>query len=72
MYILINCLNGFDDNIIINISDAEQIGNIIIITKDKLIANNEYTIENHKKIVKNELLERKYDLNIIEEWLLFI
>jgi hypothetical protein len=48
---LINCLNGFDNHIIINISDTEQIGNIIILIKNKLIAENKYTIELHKEIV---------------------
>jgi hypothetical protein len=66
---LVNCLNGFNDNIKINISDNEQIGNIIILIKNKLIAENNYDLETHKRLVKINLLEKEYELNIIEEWL---
>ena len=66
---LVNCLNGFDENININISDNEQIGNIIILIKNKLIIENNYDLESHKKLVKTSLLERGYELNVIEEWL---
>ena len=34
---LINCLNGFDDLVEIKISDKEQIGNIIVTIRNKLI-----------------------------------
>jgi Leucine-rich repeat (LRR) protein len=69
---LINCLNGFDDHIVINISDTEQIGNIIILVKDKLIKENNYTIELHKEIVIKELYDRGYDKDIIDEWIDYI
>ena len=68
---LVNCLNGFDVNIIINISDSEQIGNIIILIKNQLIGENKYDLESHKNLVKINLLEKGYELNIIEEWLEF-
>jgi hypothetical protein len=51
---------------------AEQIGNIIILIKDKLIAENKYTIELHKEIVIKELYERGYDKGIIDEWISYI
>jgi Leucine-rich repeat (LRR) protein len=69
---LINSLNGFDDHIIINISDNEQIGNIIILIKDKLLEKNNYTIELHKEIVMKELYDRGYDKGIIDEWIEYI
>jgi hypothetical protein len=69
---LINCLNGFDDHIVINISNTEQIGNIIILIKDRLIAENKYTIELHKEIVIKELYERGYEKDIIDEWISYI
>jgi hypothetical protein len=69
---LINCLNGFDDNIVINISNNEQIGNIIILIKDKLLAENNYTIEKHKDIVIKELYDRGYEKNVIDEWIKYI
>jgi len=66
---LVNCLNGFDSNIKINISDNEQIGNIIILIKGQLIIENKYNLETHKNLVKINLLEKGYELNIIERWL---
>jgi Leucine-rich repeat (LRR) protein len=69
---LINCLNGFDDNIVINISNNEQIGNIIILIKDKLTAENNYTIELHKEFVIKELYERGYDKKVVDEWISYI
>ncbi len=53
---LINTLNGFDENIIINISDNEQIGNICILIKERLGEN--YTEEIFKQKVRGALQER--------------
>ena len=69
---LINCLNGFDELVEINISENEQIGQIISLVKEQLILKGKYTIENHKSIVKEELLNRQYSLEIINEWINFI
>ena len=69
---LVNCLNGLSDLVKINISDNQQIGNIIIIIKEQLIDNYNYTIERHKELVKNELQERGYNEIIINEWLVYI
>jgi hypothetical protein len=69
---LINCLNGFDDNIIVHISDNEQICNIIILIKDKLISENNYSIPLHKEIVIKELYNRGYDKDIVDEWIEYI
>jgi Leucine-rich repeat (LRR) protein len=66
---LINVLNGFDENIKIQISEAEQIGNICIIIKQKLEDENRFTDELFKEIVEKELLERNYDKATIKEWL---
>ena len=66
---LVNCLNGFNDNIKINISDNEQIGNIIILIKNQLTEKNEYNLETHKKLVIENLLDKKYDMETINEWL---
>ena len=66
---LINCLNGFDNDVVINISDNEQISQIIIITRNSL---KDYTIEKHKELIRKELLDRKYDEKTIEEWLSYI
>lgn len=64
---LINCLNGFDENIVINISDAEQIGNICILIKEQLGPN--YTDDLFKEKVKKELQDRNYDDEVIDAWI---
>ena len=65
---LINCLNGFSELVEINISDNQQIANIIIITKNNLEEKNEYSIEKHKEIVIKELKMRSYSNDLIAEW----
>ena len=67
---LINCLNGFTELVSINIDTNEEIGNIITIELHKL--GSMYTLEQHKENVKQQLLERDYDEDIISEWLSFI
>lgn len=69
---LINCLNGFTDLVTINISDTQQIGNIISMVKEELLYQNNYTIEKHKELVLKELIEREYNSSMIEEWISFI
>ena len=66
---LVNCLNGFYDDIKVNISDNEQIGNIIIVVKNQMI---DYDIDSHKRIVKERLEELGYDEDIINKWLEYI
>ena len=56
----------------INISENEQIRQIISLMKDRLESNNTYTIENHKSTVKEKLLNREYSLEIMDEWINFI
>ena len=65
---LINCLNGFDERVEIQMDDSSQIGNIIVITKMNLEKEKSYTIEKHKEIVIKELLERGFDETLIKEW----
>jgi hypothetical protein len=67
---LINCLNGFDSRVDIKMADNEQIGNIIYIIKEKLAGN--YTIEEHKRLVAEEMKERGYDEETIDEWIIYI
>jgi len=69
---IINCLNGFSHLVVINIKDGEQIGNIIILVKNKLESMGVYTVENHKIEVEKELLERNYDIETIKTWLEYI
>jgi hypothetical protein len=67
---LINVLNGQDDRVIINISDKEQIGNIIVLIRNNL--GNDYTIEKHKELVIKELKERGFNEDIINEYINYI
>ena len=64
---LVNCLNGFDDNIQITISDNEQIGNVIAQLKKKT-----NDVEELKEMVKKELSTMGYGEKVIEEWIEYI
>jgi hypothetical protein len=66
---LIDCLNGFDELVQINISDTEQIGQVISQITINLESKNEYTVEKHKECAMKELLERGYTKEVIEEWI---
>ena len=67
---LINCLNGFTDLVKIEIGGNQQIGNIIVIVRDRLMDN--YSVEKHKEEVRIELEERGYTTDVIEEWIGYI
>jgi len=69
---VINCLNGFSPLVSIQIQDSAQIGNIIVIIKDKLEASRTYTIETHKELVTKELVERGYTKESIDTWIEYI
>jgi hypothetical protein len=69
---LINCLNRFSDLVRIELSDNEQIGNIIILVKNRLTREGNYSVETHKEIVTRELTERGYAEEIITEWTEYI
>jgi hypothetical protein len=66
---LVNCINGFSDLVEIKINDNQQIGNVIILIRNELELKKEYTIEEHKKRVEEELKMRGYDDEIINEWI---
>ena len=69
---LVNCLNGFCDDIEIHIGSNEQIGNIVVIVREQLERTNEYTVERHREIVKMRLEEMQYPEDVVKEWLEFI
>jgi hypothetical protein len=66
---LINCLNGFDSRVSIMLPDNVQIGNIIIIIKEKLEKKGDYTIKKHRELVLNELTERGFSSDISNIWI---
>ena len=67
---VINCLSGVSEIVNIIIKDESQIGNIIILVKEKLGYN--YNVDKHKELVIKELNERSYNKDIIEEWISYI
>jgi Leucine-rich repeat (LRR) protein len=69
---LLNVLSGFDPRIKISISDTEQISNIIINVKNKLIENDKYTEDLHREQVRAQLKELSYPDSLIEEWIAYI
>jgi Leucine-rich repeat (LRR) protein len=67
---VVNCLSGFSPLVNIQIKDESQIGNIIVIIKEQL--GDSYTVEKHKELVYEELLERGFNEDTINEWLEYI
>ena len=65
---LVNCLNGFYDDITIRISDDDQISNIILVIKSNLNNKNPNFDKIWRKIIIEVLVEREYPQEIIDEW----
>jgi Leucine-rich repeat (LRR) protein len=64
---LLNVLNGYHPDIHINISDNEQIGNIVIMLKQK------YTdLDELISFFVTEMNERNYEQNMVDEWITYI
>ena len=66
---LVNCLSGYSDKVIIQISEKEEISNIISTIMRKREAK---TIETLKEEIHTALKERGYGDKIIYEWLVYI
>ena len=66
---LVNCLSGYSDKVRIQISETEEIGNIISVIMNKRGLK---TIENLKEEVSIALKERGYADEKIVEWLEYI
>ena len=66
---LVNSLSGFVPEVEIKISDNEQISNLVIVTKDKIIP---YNSDKHKTLFQKEMEERSYSQDIINEWLSYL
>lgn len=69
---LLNCLNGFDEDVNIHVLENEQIKNTMLNVKIRLEDNNKYTEEKHREEVKNELKEQNIPDEIINEWIGYI
>jgi hypothetical protein len=66
---LIGVLSGYHEAVNINISHNEQIGNVIIKLKQKL---GTIQIDYFVNIFENELKERGYENEVIEEWKVYV
>lgn len=67
---IVNSLSGFDDDVVVNISDREQMNSVIVNEKNKL--GDDYTVIEHKQNSIKVLTELGYDLNKIKEFTDFI
>ena len=63
---LVNCLAGYDELVVVEIADKEQIGTVIEIIRTRL--GEAYTVEEHRRISILELAERGYSREVIDEW----
>ena len=54
------------------VNEFEQIGNIVVKTKERLEKENDYNVEKHRELVRKELEEMEYEEEIITEWLEYI
>ena len=66
---LVNTLSGFVPEVIMHISDNEQISNLVLLTKDKI---NPYNSDEHKALFQKEMEERGYSQEIIVEWMSYL
>ena len=66
---LVNSLSGFIPEVTMHISDNEQISNLVIVTKNKIIP---YDDEKHKALFQKEMKERGYSQDIINEWMSYL
>ncbi len=66
---LVNSLSGFVPEVNIKISDNEQISNLVLLTKDKIIP---YDVDSHKALFSKEMEERGYTKEIITEWVSYL
>jgi len=62
---LVNCLSGFDDNVIMQISNNEQMSNISRLLYDKYSNEKDYQRE-----LRKEFEERGYSEEDIQKWIL--
>ena len=59
-----------DDLVVIEISDSEQIGTIVELFRKQLGEN--YTVDEHQRLVCEALTERGYSREVIDEWISYI
>ena len=67
---LVNCLAGYDDLVVVEIADSEQIGTIVELIRSQLGEN--YTVDEHRRLVCDALTERGYGREVIDEWVRYI
>jgi len=63
---LLNTLNGYHPDVVIEISEREQLSNLVILTKQLIFP---YDINLHRDLFVKEAKERNYSSEIIQEWI---
>jgi Leucine-rich repeat (LRR) protein len=61
---LVNCLNGFDDRVMVKISDQQELANLII-----GIRQTTDSLEEQQQMVRKEMTVRGYGEQTIREWI---
>jgi Leucine-rich repeat (LRR) protein len=64
---LVNTLSGFDDRVLVRISDQQEISNVIVLIKQRTT-----DLMEQQKMITNELSERGYDKQTVNEWLAYL
>ncbi len=65
---LINCLNGYDPRVKVEMPLNDQIANVILMIEKHLTENNNYSVELHRQLVTKELLSRGFQQSEINVW----
>lgn len=69
---LVNCLSGFYDDIQVTIGRKDEISNIILAVRNRLDVNDPNYVFEWKRQVTDEMLERNFTQDEIDEWTSFI
>jgi hypothetical protein len=66
---LVNTLSGFDPDVSITITENEQLSNLVMLTKEKIVP---YDLVRHRALFMEEAQQRQYSSQTIEEWLKYL
>ncbi len=65
---LVNCLNGYDERVKVEMALNDQIANVILIIEKHLTEGNNYSVELHRQLVTKELISRGFQQSEIDVW----
>ncbi len=69
---LVNCLNGYDPRVKVEMPLNDQIANVILMIDKHLTEKNKYSVELHKQLVTEELRSRGFEQSEIDLWIQYI